>query len=65
MTAFVGVVDHPYFATTGAGGTFVIDNVPAGTHTIQAWHEHYGVVTQKVQVTAGGTSTADFTYGPQ
>ena len=57
MTAFVGVVSHPYFATTGGAGTYTIDNVPAGTHTIQAWHEQFGVVTQTVRVTAGATST--------
>ena len=62
MTAFVGVVDHPYFATSGAGGSFIIANVPAGTHTIQAWHEHYGVVTETVRVTEGATSTVQFTY---
>jgi len=62
MTALVGVVDHPYFATTGAGGTFGIDNVPAGTHTIQAWHEHYGLVTQTVRVTEGSTTTVEFAY---
>jgi hypothetical protein len=63
MTTFVGVVDHPYFATSAAGGSFTIVNVPAGTHTIQAWHEHYGVVTQTVRVTEGATSTVEFTYG--
>jgi hypothetical protein len=64
MTAFVGVVSHPYFATSGAGGTFTIANVPAGTHTIQAWHELFGVVTQTVRVTEGSTSTVAFTYAP-
>ena len=62
MTAFVGVVSHPYFATSSVAGTYTIDNVPAGTYTIQAWHERYGVTTQKVQVTAGATSTVDFAY---
>jgi plastocyanin len=62
MTAFVGVVDHPYFATSGAGGNFTIANVPVGTHTIQAWHEHYGVVTQTVRVTEGSTAAVEFTY---
>jgi plastocyanin len=62
MTAFVGVVSHPYFATSSVAGTYTIDNVPAGTYTIQAWHEHYGVVTQKVAVAAGSTSTIDFAY---
>ena len=62
MTAFVGVVSHPYFATSGVAGTYAIDNVPAGAYTIQAWHERYGVVTQKVRVTAGSTSAVDFAY---
>lgn len=62
MTAFVGVVDHPYFATSNGAGTYAIENVPEGTYTIQAWHERYGVTTQKVRVTAGATSTIDFLY---
>ncbi len=62
MTAFVGVVSHPYFATSGAGGTYAIENVPAGTYTIQTWHEQYGKLTQKVRVTAGSASAVDFTY---
>ena len=60
MTAFVGVVGHPYFATSGAGGTFTIANVPAGSYTIQSWHELFGVLTQTVRVTEGSTSTVDF-----
>jgi hypothetical protein len=62
MTAFVGVVDHPYFATSGAAGTFTIANVPAGTHTIQAWHELFGVLTQSVRVAEGAATTIEFTY---
>ena len=62
MTAYVGVVSHPYFAVSGDTGTFEIRNVPAGTQTIQAWHEKYGQLTQTVRVSAGGVATADFTY---
>jgi hypothetical protein len=62
MTAFVGVVSHPYFATSGRTGTYVIDNVPAGTYTIQTWHERYGVLSQTVLVGKGTTSTVDFAY---
>jgi hypothetical protein len=62
MTAFVGVVNHPYFATSGVGGTFTIANVPAGTHTIQAWHELFGIVTQTVRVSEGSTTTVEFAY---
>jgi plastocyanin len=62
MTAFVGVVNHPYFATSSGAGTYEINNVPEGTYTIQAWHERYGVTTQQVRVAAGTTATVDFAY---
>lgn len=62
MTSFVGVVSHPYFATSSTVGTYAIDNVPAGTYTIRSWHERYGELSQTVRVTQGSTSTVDFTY---
>ena len=62
MTAFVGVVSHPYFAVSHDAGIFEIDNVPAGTYTIQAWHEQYGPLTQTVRVKAGAPTTVDFSY---
>jgi plastocyanin len=62
MAAFVGVVSHPYFAVTGTTGTFEIAGVPAGTHTIQAWHERYGMLSQKVRVQASATTTVNFAY---
>ena len=62
MTAFVGVVPHAYFAVSGVDGSFRIDNVPAGTRTVQLWHERYGVIKQTVQVRAGATSVVEFTY---
>ena len=62
MNAYVGVVDHPYFAVTDGAGRFTIANVPAGTVTIRAWQERYGFVSKTVTVRAGATSTIDFTY---
>jgi plastocyanin len=62
MTTYVGVVTNPYFAVSGESGTFEIDRVPPGTHTIEAWQEEYGLVKKIVKVTAGGTATVDFTY---
>jgi len=62
MTAYVGVVKHPYFAVTDTGGLYQIANVPAGTYKIQAWQERYGPVTQMVTVKPGATTTVDFTY---
>ena len=62
MTEYIGVVPHPYFAVSDLSGTFTIRDVPLGTHTIQAWHEEYGTLTQTVIVETGATTAVDFTY---
>jgi plastocyanin len=62
MTAYIGVVAHPYFAVTDASGGFQIGNVPPGTYTISIWQERYGPLKKSVKVTAGGTATVDFSY---
>jgi hypothetical protein len=62
MTAYIGVVNHPYFATSDDSGNFTIGQVPPGTYTINAWHERFGPVKKTVTVTAGGTVKVDFTY---
>ena len=62
MTAYVGVVDHPYFAVSSEHGTFTIDAIPPGRHTIQVWHERYGTLTESVDVTAGSTALVEFVY---
>jgi plastocyanin len=62
MHAWAGVLPHPFFASTGADGSFSIKGLPAGTYTIEAWHEKYGAQTATVTVTGSDTKTADFTY---
>ena len=62
MHGFVVVTSHPFFAVTGADGTYSIDKVPAGDYTIEAWHSHYGLKTAKVHVDDGKPAMADFTY---
>ena len=62
MTAYIGVVGHPYFAVSGSDGTFEIGNVPVGAYTIQTWHERYGDYTQPVRVRPGATTTVNFAY---
>jgi hypothetical protein len=51
MNAYVGVLDHPYFAVTGADGKFELKSLPPGTYTVEAWHEKLGTATEKVTLT--------------
>jgi plastocyanin len=62
MNAYAGVVTHPYFAVTGADGTFSIPSLPPGTYTVEAWHELYGTQSQKITIAAKGAQTATFTF---
>ncbi len=39
MSAIILVLPTPWFARTGADGTFTIENVPEGRHSVVAWHE--------------------------
>ncbi len=57
MNAWVGVMNHPYFAVTGPDGAFSLPQLPAGTYTVEAWHEAAGTTIGTVTVAAGGTAT--------
>jgi plastocyanin len=61
MQAWVGVLDHPYFAVTGRDGTFTLRNVPAGTYTVAVWHERLGTREAPATVAPQGTATVPFT----
>jgi plastocyanin len=50
MSAFVGVLDHPFYAVTSTDGTFELKGLPPGTYTIEAVHEKLGRQTQTVTV---------------
>jgi len=60
MTAFVVVLDNPFFVQPDEDGSFKIDRVPPGTYTLKVWHERLTAPEQKITVTAGGTAKASF-----
>ncbi len=64
MTAYIGVLDHPFFAVTGDGGTFSIAKLPAGEYIIEGWHEKYGAQQQKVAVAKDEAKTIEFVFQP-
>jgi carboxypeptidase family protein len=62
MNAYVGVLDHPYFAVTGDNGSFELKGLPPGTYTIEAWHERLGTKTQSVTLGAKESKDLNFTF---
>jgi plastocyanin len=62
MNAWVGVLDHPYFAVTSDAGTFELEGLPPGTYTIEAWHERLGTQTSSVTIGAKETKDVPFSF---
>jgi hypothetical protein len=62
MHAFIGVLDHPYFAVSKDDGSFEIKNLPPGTYTVAVWQEKLGTQEQQLTVPPQGTAEANFTF---
>lgn len=62
MLAWVGVLSHPFYAVSGADGSFTIKGLPPGEYELEAWHEKYGSQTLKVTVKEKADAKADFTF---
>ncbi len=62
MRAFVAVVPHPFFAVTGSDGRFEIRGLPAGTYTVEAWHEKLPAQSFNLTLADGETTTHDVVF---
>jgi hypothetical protein len=62
MNAYVGVLEHPFFAVTDDSGRFSLPPLPPGTYTIEIWHERLGTQTQQITVAAKDTKDLTFNY---
>jgi uncharacterized protein (DUF2141 family) len=60
MRAYIGVVNHPFFAVTGDDGSYSIKGLPPGTYTIEIVHEKFGKQEMQVTVGAKDSKTQDF-----
>ena len=56
MRAVVVVTDNPFHAVVAEDGTFRLEDVPAGTYTLVAWHPDFDEVEQTVVVRDGSTA---------
>jgi len=52
MQGWLVATENPYFAVTDNSGSFKLTDVPAGTYTVEVWHEKLGKSSQKVTVKA-------------
>jgi len=62
MSGWIAVMAHPYFSVTQTDGKFKIENLPAGTYEVEAWHEKLGTQTASVTVTGEETKEVNFTF---
>jgi len=56
MLAWIVVMPHPFFGVTDGAGVAKIENVPAGRHTLEVWHEALGTAAAELEVKAGRVS---------
>lgn len=61
MSAVIRVFDHPWFTIPDDRGSFAIDGVPAGEHTLVAWHERIGERRDRVTIRPGQPTEVTFT----
>lgn len=60
MSAWIIVIDHPYFAVTDKEGKAEISNVPDGEYELVTFHETLGEKTKKVKVEDGKIAIVEF-----
>lgn len=65
MSAYIMVVDSPYYAVADGAGRFDLKSVPAGTYTLRAWHESGELTREKIRVTGAGQTVEVKTQRPK
>ena len=56
---------NPFFTTSGADGAYTLEHVPAGTYTLEAWHEVLGTKTAEVTVKEGESTPISFEFSSE
>lgn len=60
MHGWLVATENPYFAVTDNSGNFKLTDVPAGSYTVEVWHEKLGKSSQKVTVKAKEEAKVNF-----
>jgi len=62
MQSWGMAVGNPYFAVTGADGSFAIPDLPPGTYDVIAWHPYMKVQAHKITVPENGRIDLNFRF---
>ncbi len=60
MSAYVVVVETPYFAVTVKDGSYSIKNVPPGKYVLKTWHEKLKPQSKEIEVSGDTVITVGF-----
>jgi plastocyanin len=64
MIGYIYVSETPFFGKTGAGGTTVIPDLPAGDYTVRIWHPNLAraedTTSRRITLSADDATSADW-----
>lgn len=62
MSAYILVLDTPWFAMMGEDGTFSLHNIPAGEYELNMWYGRWQGKPQKIEIQAGQTKKIELIF---
>lgn len=60
MSAYIIVLDNPFFTVGGKDGNYTISNIPPGKYLVTAWHDNFNTNPVEVTIEAGEIKTVNF-----
>lgn len=61
MSAYIVVLNTPYFALTNEKGDYLIEDIPSGQYRLTFWHEDIKIKTELITIPAHGVLTKNIT----
>lgn len=62
MGAHIAVMDNPFYSVSNEKGEFNLANLPAGTYTMEVWHEVFGTQTKEFTIKDQENLKLDFSF---
>ena len=59
MSAYIIVLETPFFTRPDESGRFILSNIPPGTYTLKIWHERLKAADHSVFIQVGKTTMVE------